>query len=284
MPRVGRKFIGIVKISRQIMACILLLEDDEVTARLAIRMLSKQGHHVLHEVHTEEAWLRLEEAPIDLLILDSQLDGENGWDFLARIRGDILFKELPVIIYTSTVQRDVIQRYLKLGVQGILVKPAAAERMNQETERVTRVPWRKSLFEPEQDVEKRAGLAAGDVTRLYREAAKELSDAIEEVGVLAEDPANASAISRVSALKSCALNIGYTRLKQVMDAITSALEAKDGERIRAMTERLPAALQLLIMQAGDEIELDESGAEKETPDSVTESNAEAAPDAEPAKT
>lgn len=255
------------------MACILLLEDDEVTARLAVRMLSKQGHKVLHEACTSEAWLRLEETPIDLLILDSQLDGENGWDFLARIREDILFKELPVIIYSSSAQRDVVQRYLKLGVQGILVKPATAERIIQETERVTRVPWRKSLFEPEQVVEKRAGLAAGDVTRLYRQAAGELRSAIDEVALLVEDPANATGLSRVSALKSCALNIGYTRLKDVLEEILKAAGAGDSERIQAMHGRLLAALHLLVMQAGDEVTLDAAPSEPagEAPPAAPES-------------
>lgn len=247
------------------MPCILLLEDDEVTSRLAVRMLSRQGHQVFPEFTTEQAWARLEESRIDLLILDSQLDGENGWDFLARIRNDILFKELPVIIYSSSAQRDVIQRYLKLGVQGILVKPVTAERMGQEVQRVTRVPWRKSLFESEQVVEKRSGLAAGDVTRLYRRAARELSEAIEDLGVLVDDPTNATATSRISALKSCALNIGYTRLKDVMEELGRALAASESDRVRDMIERLPAALHMLILQAGDEIPLAATEQQSEAP-------------------
>jgi hypothetical protein len=140
--------------------------------------------------------------------------------------------------------------------------------MNQETERVTRVPWRKSLFESEQVVEKRAGLAAGDVIRLYRQAAGELRGAIEEVAVLLEDPTNASALSRVSALTSCALNIGYTRLTDVLNEISKAAAARDAERIQVMIGRLSAALQLLVMQAGDKVTTsvatDESAAEGES--------------------
>src|SRR5690606_27243159 len=119
------------------------------------------------------------------------------------------------------------------------VKPASAERINQETQRLTRIPWRKSLFESEQVVEKRAGLAAGDVTRLYRQAAVELRTAIDELAVLVDDPGNGSALSRISALKSCALNIGYTRLKDVMNELERATATRDTERIRVMLSRLP---------------------------------------------
>src|SRR5688572_5650757 len=110
------------------MACILMLEDDEISARLASRMLKTNGHEVHVAAKSDAAWVRLQESAVDVLLLDTELDGEQGCDVLAAIRDDVLFRDLSVIVYSSVSRRDIVQRYLTLGVQGILVKPASAER------------------------------------------------------------------------------------------------------------------------------------------------------------
>lgn len=235
------------------MACILVLEDDEISARLVSRMLKIDDHEVRVAPRSEDAWNQLQELPIDLLLLDTHLDGENGWEFLERIRKDVLIKQLPVIVYSSVTQREVIKRYLTLGVQGILVKPTTAERLNAEVDRVTRISWRNGLFEAEDAVEARIGLAPGEVSRLYRQAAADLRAALPELLVLVENPADEAAISRVGALKSCAINIGFTRLVELLRTITEAAAAGKSEEVEHLLARLTAALRLLLMQSGEEI-------------------------------
>jgi DNA-binding response OmpR family regulator len=235
------------------MACILVLEDDEISARLVSRMLKINEHEVRVAPRSEEAWIQLQEAPIDLLLLDTQLDGEHGWEFLERIRKDVLLKQLPVIVYSSVTQREVIKRYLTLGVQGILVKPTAAERLNTEVDRLTRVSWRNSLFEAEDAVEARIGLAPGEVSRLYRQAASDLRAALPELSVLVGNPADETTISRVGALKSCAINIGFTRLVELLRAITDAAADGKSEEVEHLLGRLTVALRLLLMQSGGDL-------------------------------
>ena len=235
------------------MACILVLEDDEISAHLVSRMLKINEHEVLLAPRSEDAWNLLQESPVDLLLLDTQLDGENGWEFLERIRKDVLLKQLPVIVYSSITQRDVVKRYLTLGVQGILVKPTAAERLNAEVDGATRVSWRNTLFEAEDAVEARIGLAPGEVSRLYKQAASDLGAALPELSVLVGNPADEAAISRVGALKSCAINIGFTRLVELLRAITEAAAAGKSDEVEQLLGRLTAALRLLLMQSGGDM-------------------------------
>lgn len=234
------------------MACILILEDDEISARLASRMLRTHGHEVHAVLKSDAAWVRLQESAVDVMLLDSQLDGELGWEVLAGIRDDVLFRELPVIVYSSMSQRDVIQRYLVLGVQGILVKPASAERLNQEVDRVIGKPWRKKLFEAEEAVQARTGLMPAEVSRLYQDAAEELRAAIPDLEALAEDFAHAAGLARLNALKSCSVNIGYLRLTQMVERMQAAVAASDQDGFRKISARLPAALRLLVIQSGCE--------------------------------
>lgn len=235
------------------MASILILEDDEISARLAARMLKLQGHDAHVAARSDAAWVHLQETPIDLLLLDTELDGEHGYEVLAQIRGDVLFQDLPVIVYSSVSRRDIIQRYLNLGVQGILVKPASAERLNQEVDRVTAKPWRKRLFESEEAVQMRTGLMPAELARLLHDAAEELREAIPEIEGLATEPGNAPGLARLAALKSCAINIGYLRLTKMIERMQAALAAGDTENFRRMSTRLRAAWRLLVLESGSDI-------------------------------
>jgi CheY-like chemotaxis protein len=235
------------------MACILILEDDEISARLATRMLKTRGHEVHAVAKSDAAWVRLQESAIDVLLLDTQLDGEHGHDVLAGIRDDVLFRDLAVVVYSSVSQRDVVQQYLKLGVQGILVKPVSAERLNQEVDRVTATPWRKRLFESEEVVQTRTGLMPAELERLYRETAEELRTATPELSALADDLTHAPGLTRLTALRSCSVNIGFHRLTQMAERMQAAVAAGDAEALRRVVDRLPAALRLLVQQAGGDI-------------------------------
>jgi len=234
------------------MASILILEDDEISARLASRMLQKNSHLVHLAAKSDAAWVKLRETAVDLLLLDTQLEGEYGYDVLATIRGDALFRDLPVVVYSSVARREIVQRYLSLGVEGILVKPASAERINQEVDRITKVLWRTRLFESEETVQVRTGLMPAEVDRLYHESAEEMRATIPELELLAEDLSHAPGLAKLTALKGCAVNIGFLRLAEMVERMQKAVDAGNAAALKPVVAQLPAALRLLVRHSGRE--------------------------------
>jgi CheY-like chemotaxis protein len=240
------------------MACILILEDDEISARLATRMLKTHGHEVYAANKSDAAWTRLQESAVDVLLLDTELDGEHGYDVLADIRSDALFKDLTVVVFSGNSRRDVVQQYLALGVQGMLVKPSSAERLNQEIDRVTAKLWRKNLFEAEDAVQMRTGLMPAELQRLYHEAADELRNGLAELNALVEDLTHAPGLARLAVLRSCSINIGFLRLTQMVERMQAAVAAGDAAALKRVVERLPAALRMLVVQAGGDLPVEAS--------------------------
>src|SRR4051812_42713633 len=60
----------------------------------------------------------------DLIFLDLNMPKMSGWQCLARLKNDIYFKDIPVIIYsTSSHQRDK-EIAIELGAMGFLTKPS----------------------------------------------------------------------------------------------------------------------------------------------------------------
>lgn len=59
---------------------------------------------------------------ISLVVLDADY---NGLDMLQRIRDDNRFKELPVMMMSSSTQREIVASVFSLGVQDYVSKPCA---------------------------------------------------------------------------------------------------------------------------------------------------------------
>jgi len=58
-----------------------------------------------------------------LILLDLNMPKKNGKEALKIIKGDIRFKQIPVIVYsTSSTKSDIMESY-SLGCNGFIVKP-----------------------------------------------------------------------------------------------------------------------------------------------------------------
>ncbi|MGA6828508.1 response regulator [Nitrospira sp. NS4] len=58
-----------------------------------------------------------------LILLDLHLRGENGCDFLKRLRADGRFAAIPVVIFTTSDDQQDVARCYASGANGYVVKP-----------------------------------------------------------------------------------------------------------------------------------------------------------------
>ena len=101
-------------------AQILVLDDDPAIRTLVRRCLEPGGFRV--EAATDGADLRrlLRDKPIDLVILDLNLRGEDGLDHLKALRAE---RDLPVIILTGRGEPIDRATGLELGADDYVAKP-----------------------------------------------------------------------------------------------------------------------------------------------------------------
>ena len=65
----------------------LLLVDDDPDLGFVVRILSRRcGHALAHRLDAESAWASLDAERPDLVLLDVNLPGTSGLEFLARLR------------------------------------------------------------------------------------------------------------------------------------------------------------------------------------------------------
>ncbi len=106
-----------------------LVVDDFPMNRLILReMLASWGAVVTEAERDDEALITLERAsdegrPFDLLLLDSRIEGRNGFEVAEQIRNSPGFKDLTIVMLTSDRWAEDIARTYDLGLGGYLVKP-----------------------------------------------------------------------------------------------------------------------------------------------------------------
>lgn len=102
---------------------VLIVEDDPVSLDVASLAVEAAGATALVATSGEAALkVALEEMP-DLILLDLALPGIDGAEVARRLRDDERTREIPVVVVTAHVVREVIEQARRVGVQECIFKP-----------------------------------------------------------------------------------------------------------------------------------------------------------------
>jgi diguanylate cyclase (GGDEF)-like protein/PAS domain S-box-containing protein len=102
----------------------LLVVDDSAPAReLLARRLERKGFHVVTAASGEEALLRMSGPPVDLVVLDIEMPGLDGFDVLKQVRQRYSPARLPVIMATADHASETVVRALDAGANDYVTKP-----------------------------------------------------------------------------------------------------------------------------------------------------------------
>ncbi len=104
---------------------ILVAEDNPVNQKLLRLMLEMHGHHVLVTADGKEAVAVFQSEHVDLVLMDVQMPGMNGFEATAAIREleKPTGSHVPIIAVTAHVMPGYKEECLKAGMDNYLSKP-----------------------------------------------------------------------------------------------------------------------------------------------------------------
>jgi PAS domain S-box-containing protein len=116
---------------------VLVVEDNAVNRRLAVRLLEKRGHNVEVVVNGREALQALDKGRFDLVLMDVQMPEMDGVEATAAIRQNEKSTGLhtPIIALTANAMKGDREKYLASGMDGYLAKPIRALELDELLER-----------------------------------------------------------------------------------------------------------------------------------------------------
>jgi len=114
---------------------ILVAEDNAVNRELLREMLEVFGCDVVEARDGHEALATMEESAPDLVLLDINMPGMNGFDVLKRIREHPTFSDIPVFAVTAYAMKEDQERVLEAGFHAYLPKPISSSLLFTELKR-----------------------------------------------------------------------------------------------------------------------------------------------------
>lgn len=112
---------------------ILIAEDDDVNRLILCKQIERLGYQAEAVTNGEDALQALAGETYDLVLLDCQMPGLDGYETCGRIRRDGL--SLPVIAVTAHAMRGDREKCLAAGMDDYLAKPYKAAELGAILER-----------------------------------------------------------------------------------------------------------------------------------------------------
>ncbi|HXJ39059.1 MAG TPA: response regulator [Bryobacteraceae bacterium] len=107
---------------------VLLAEDNIVNQRVVVRMLEKAGYSVVTAINGREAVDRLAAEKFNIVLMDVQMPGMDGFEATATIRFDekATGEHIQIIAMTAHAMNGDEARCLAAGMDGYISKPVRA--------------------------------------------------------------------------------------------------------------------------------------------------------------
>jgi CheY-like chemotaxis protein len=105
------------------MTTILVVEDNPVNMRLARLMLRAHGFQVWEATNGLDALTVLRDGIPDLILLDMQLPGLDGFTLAAMLKSEARTRSVPLVALTAFAMKGDAERVLAAGCDAYIPKP-----------------------------------------------------------------------------------------------------------------------------------------------------------------
>jgi len=121
---------------------ILLAEDSLVNQKLAVALLSKHGHSVIVANDGQEAVAAFAADKIDLVLMDVQMPGMDGFEATAAIREreKRSGRHVPILAMTAHAMKGDRERCLEAGMDDYIAKPISPSQLFAKIEALMAKP------------------------------------------------------------------------------------------------------------------------------------------------
>ena len=101
---------------------ILIVEDSVELLSFLAHVLGRE-YHVCQATDGQQALDILKTTPVDIIVSDVTMEGMNGLDLCHRVKTDIAFSHIPVILLTARSLASDELRGLEMGADDYITKP-----------------------------------------------------------------------------------------------------------------------------------------------------------------
>jgi type II secretory ATPase GspE/PulE/Tfp pilus assembly ATPase PilB-like protein/CheY-like chemotaxis protein len=115
---------------------VLLVDDEEQLRRVMRDLLEREGYTVYEAADGVQALDETDRRAPDIIVLDLNLPGLDGYDVLTRLRSRPATRHIPVVVLTAKGDEESEVRVFEAGADDFLAKPFRARALPARLEAV----------------------------------------------------------------------------------------------------------------------------------------------------
>lgn len=111
---------------------VLVIEDDKIMGQMVAEILQDTGFEVTTATNGMIAFEKLQQHPIDFIVLDILLPEMDGFEIYSQLQANPDTTDIPVLIITAWADERHIEKASQVGIRHFLAKPFTEDELVRE--------------------------------------------------------------------------------------------------------------------------------------------------------
>ena len=102
---------------------ILIVEDNQDSRELVVKVLKNKGYQMIEAVDGEEALEKTANDKPNIILMDISIPKLDGYEVAKRLKEHKEFKKIPIVALTAHAMRGDREKFISVGFEGYISKP-----------------------------------------------------------------------------------------------------------------------------------------------------------------
>jgi len=129
---------------------ILVVEDNQDSRELVVKVLKNKGYRMIEAEDGEEAIQKaLTERP-NLILMDISIPKIDGYEVVKRLKSMEEFRDIPIVALTAHAMKGDREKFISIGFEGYISKPINIREFPEQVRNYLRGRWESVLGREEE--------------------------------------------------------------------------------------------------------------------------------------
>lgn len=120
---------------------ILVVEDNQDSRELVVKVLKNKGYQMIEAADGEEALEKAVAEKPDLILLDISIPKIDGYEVAKRLKSNEELKGIPIVALTAHAMKGDREKVIVAGFEGYISKPVNVRELPDQVRSYLRGKW-----------------------------------------------------------------------------------------------------------------------------------------------
>jgi two-component system cell cycle response regulator DivK len=120
---------------------ILVVDDNQDSRELAVKVLRNKGYQIVEAVDGEDALEKAITEKPHLILLDISIPKMTGYEVAGKLKSMEEFENIPIVALTAHAMKGDREKFITCGFEGYISKPINVREFPEQVRAYLRGKW-----------------------------------------------------------------------------------------------------------------------------------------------